>query len=346
MGGLDYNSSIVEAIKSAKEEISIMSRGIDTTNSSNELVKALVEASHKNITIRVLSRDKTNTTTEFFQSKNVKFLSIDGSGVYDHIVSDFIIIDHSTLLLLSTFLVKPRNFNGKKIGLKTSHPKVVDDAYGIFDLAWSRLVSEINETLPPISRFWPNKYRALTSNTRKAELTNAHVYLAIPESLALAPGRMKTKDAANNTIIKFNHDIYISCSFFDLPNNFFIQNALIRAAYDNKKIRILLSNNTALDDSKRSAGLVAGIPNIEVRVGKENYPNFLISTTNLYFLSDSITGRVYKNNVLGIAILANFTDNSQKDSITNSLIKEFMYVWDHNSTNFSQYAKEIYDSDF
>lgn len=337
----NYLNGIKNDINSAKSDIYIISRQLNTTDPNFHFIKALNDAMNRNVNIKLIMTKHTKNDTDFFRHPRLQFKNIHNSTQFDYIVTDMLVIDQKKLLLMSNFVTLTDFNKTQQIAFKVTDGKTVHDAAHFFELAWARMDFELNQTIPPQSRFWDSKFIAMTKNTSVDTLSNGDIYIASPVSLASAPGRTDTKSAAWNLLGAAKDEIYISSAYFDLPNNFFVQNSLINAAYKNTKIKILLSHNSQLNMSLVSADLVAGIPNIEVKIGNDtSYPNYIISKNNLLFNSDSITGRIFKQKALGIAMMADF--KNIENSYPDQLIQLFNENWNNTSLEFDDFAEEVY----
>ena len=113
-----------------------------------------------------------------------------------------------------------------------------------------------------------------------------------------------------------------------MPSNAFIQNSLISAVFQQSNVSILLSGNREFNSSLKSSGLLAPFGRVEIRAGltNSNYANYMIIDNTVVFLSESVTGRVFKNS-LGIGLIA------EGEKFVEPMKKLFLEEWKRNTFN-------------
>ena len=226
------------------------------------------------------------------------------------------------------------------IGLKTDNEKVVEDASRIFTVMWHYVSEEREKLIPPKAMYWPYDFMPVTTNTDPGILAdNTSIYLTVSSTKSKINGRIIAGDAVKTILEgKKIKRIIIVASFFELPDNMFIQNSLISSAYAGANVSVLLSCNKEFNKSTKSAGLIAPFSNISIRIGDDNtnFPNLMIVDDMLIFASDSVTGRVYKNS-LGVATIVNGA------KAIKPVVDMFESEWrGGNTKSFSEYIDQVY----
>ena len=337
-----YISNVTDAISSAKSEIRILSRYFVPSNESHPIINSLLSALNRSITIKLLTYESTDTSLEFFNKVQYRVLCRN-SSIANFIVSDYIIVDDSEYLHLSNFFEESNYSSTNLIGIRIKDKTVVEDAKRIFDMNWAFLTPEEAKKIPPQSLYWPFNFMPLTEEGKTVSLKdNSQILLTAPSAKYKVPNRVLIKPKIESWLSNI-HDsnILISSSYFEMPSNPFFENALVSAMWNNSKVNLLLSNNKDNLTNLMSAGLLAPFANISIRIGPENsnYPNYIIINDTLFFVSDSITGRLFRDS-FGIGLLAKGED------IVSSVTRLFWHEWNSSSvTAFHLHNLTVYDDD-
>ena len=340
-----YINNITESINNAKKEIKIQSRYFAPINFSHPLINSLINAiKNRSITCKILTYQNTDTSLDFFKMNGLEYrvLYRENSSVAEFSVSDFIIIDDTEYLHLSNFFEESNYTTTNLIGIRIKDKTVVEDATRIFNIDWDFLSPEESKKLPPHSLYWPYKYMPLTQKNKRAVLKDkSEIYLTIPSAKYLIPNRDIIKPTIQTWLSNLkNSEILISCSYFEMPFNSFFENALVNAISNNSTVKLLLSNNMDNETNLLSAGLLAPFQAIKIKIGEynSNYANYMIIDDTIFFVSDSITGRLFRD-AFGIGLVA------KSHEIVNSVRELFTFEYDNYSTDFINYTDYVYQDD-
>lgn len=336
----DYITNINKAFQDASTSIKILSRKFVSTAKDFGFIENLENASKRGVSIQLITSMKTDVSTPFFSLKNVEFGVLNRTNFANYIVSDFIIIDNKVFMHVSDFFDTANFSITRLVGLKTDNEKVVEDASRIFTVMWHYVSEEREKLIPPKAMYWPYDFMPVTTNTDPGILAdNTSIYLTVSSTKSKINGRIIAGDAVKTILEgKKIKRIIIVASFFELPDNMFIQNSLISSAYAGANVSVLLSCNKEFNKSTKSAGLIAPFSNISIRIGDDNtnFPNLMIVDDMLIFVSDSVTGRVYKNS-LGVATIV------KGAKAIKPVIDMFESEWrGGNTKSFSEYIDQVY----
>ena len=339
----NYIDTITRAFQSATTGIKIHSRIFNASDLSHPIIANLTDILlNKNIPIKFIVSNKTDTSQKFFKTEGLQYrvLSPDNE-IATHIVSDFIIIDNTEYIQLSN-LFETSNFSTTNlIGVRIADRTVVEDALRIFRVNWAFLTPEESKRIPPISIYWPFDLMPLTYKGKEVKLSdNTTVLLTAPSAKYNIPHRQLIKPTFEELFSSLhNSEIMISSSYFEMLSNSFVQDALVSAVWQGCQVKLLISRNHNFQTSLYSAGLIAPFSNITVRVGPENsnFANYMIIDDTLYFVSESVTGRVFQN-TFGIGLLV------KGKTITQEVKNLFKSEFEVNTTSFTDFASEVYGS--